>query len=123
MSLASLFAPLARLFGVAANDGAELRSPEEQARIDAECARLALYQFRSCPYCVKVRRAFNRLGISIAIRDIRMEPPFKEELLREGGKGQVPCLRIEEEDGSVRWLYESYDIVKYLEGRFGATNA
>ena len=122
MSLASLFAPLARLFG-GADAGTDTRSPEEQARIDAECARLSLYQFKSCPFCVKVRRAFKRLDIAIEIRDIRMESRFKEELLREGGKGQVPCLRIEEEDGSVRWLYESYDIVKYLEKRFAATNA
>ena len=118
MPLSTLFSPLLRLFTGAPAE-AEGRSEEEQARVDEECGRLALYQFKSCPFCVKVRRAIRRLELNLPIRDIRLEPPYKEELMREGGKGQVPCLRIEEEDGSVRWLYESYDIVKYLEGRFG----
>jgi glutathione S-transferase len=32
-------------------------------------------------------------------------------------------LRIEEDDGRVRWLYESRDIARYLQGRFGARAA
>ncbi|HAI96784.1 MAG TPA: glutaredoxin, partial [Methylococcaceae bacterium] len=34
-----------------------------------------------------------------------------------GGKLKVPCLRIEE-DGKVSWMYESSDIINYLEDRF-----
>ena len=36
------------------------------------------------------------------------------DLIAGGGKSQVPCLRIETENGDVRWLYESIDIVRYL---------
>jgi len=31
----------------------------------------------------------------------------------------VPCLRIEKADGAVEWMYESADINRYLERRFG----
>jgi len=35
-----------------------------------------------------------------------------------GGKLTVPCLKIENDSGEVTWMYESSDIVAYLEGRF-----
>ena len=112
-----LFAPVARLITGEAPE-ALLRSEEEQVRIDAECARLTLYQFHTCPYCVKVRRAVTRLALPIESRDIRADRAFREELVEGGGKGQVPCLRIEEDGGEVRWMYESFDIIRYLEERF-----
>ena len=34
-------------------------------------------------------------------------------LVDQGGKFQVPCLRIEHEQ-QVTWLYESDEIIKYL---------
>lgn len=37
-----------------------------------------------------------------------------QALLHGGGKTQVPCLRIEQADGSVEWMYESDDIIGYL---------
>jgi glutathione S-transferase len=43
-----------------------------------------------------------------------MEAGRRAELIAGGGKGQVPCLRIETDDGNVRWLYESADIIAYL---------
>ena len=41
------------------------------------------------------------------------------DLVRGGGERKVPCLRIEHGD-RVEWMYESDDIIAYLEGRFGA---
>ena len=43
----------------------------------------------------------------------------RQELLEQGGKVQVPCLRIEDQ-GEVRWLYESKAIGAYLNERFAA---
>jgi len=32
----------------------------------------------------------------------------------------VPCLRIDKDDGSVQWMYESNDIIAYLKREFKA---
>jgi len=36
------------------------------------------------------------------------------ELIAGGGKIQVPCLRVENKDGDVRWIYETSEIIRYL---------
>ena len=71
---------------------------------------LVLYKFDACPYCRKVMRAVDRLGVPVAYRDTERDPAAQAELLRVGGLDQVPCLFI---DG--RPLYESDDIVAFLE--------
>ncbi len=76
--------------------------------------RFALYHFEACPYCARVRSTIAERGLAVDLRDIRQNPAFREELVAGGGKGQVPCLRIEHDGGSVEWLYESADIIAYL---------
>ncbi|HHI76568.1 MAG TPA: glutaredoxin [Gammaproteobacteria bacterium] len=95
------------------------RTPEAQAALDAQTRNLALYQFRLCPFCVKVRRAIRRLGLNIELRDALNDPRHKAALVEQGGEYKVPCLAITEEDGKTRWLYESSDIIAWLEERFG----
>ncbi len=91
------------------------RSAQLQKEVDASTAHLSLYQLPACPYCVKTRRAMKRFGLNIARRNINQNEEYREELIREGGKRTVPCLKIVNEDQSVTWLYESGDIIKYLE--------
>lgn len=92
------------------------RSSTDQAKVDMEASALALYQFYACPFCVKTRRVIHQLNVPIALRDAQ-SGVFREELGREGGRVKVPCLRIEE-DQSTRWLYESNEIIAYLNQRF-----
>ena len=99
------------------------REVSEQAAIDAQTAKLALYQYAACPFCVKVRRAMKRSALNIETRDAKRNEQFKEELLAGGGRLKVPCLRIEEDNGDVRWMYESGDIISYLEERFNPADA
>ncbi|MCP5301280.1 MAG: glutathione S-transferase N-terminal domain-containing protein [Chromatiaceae bacterium] len=94
------------------------RQPAEQARVDATTHGLSLYQFHACPFCVKTRRALRRLGADIELRNAKLAP-WRDELLDGGGRLQVPCLRIPQTDGGVHWLYESDDIIAYLEGLVG----
>ena len=89
------------------------RSPEAQALLDQKCQGLSLYEFRRCPFCVKVRRHMHRLNIDIERRDIKKHANYRSELLKDGGRIKVPCLKIESSDG-VEWLYESSDINAYL---------
>ena len=95
----------------------KVRAGEEQSKVDEESKQLALYQFYACPFCVKVRRVIHQLNLSIECRDVKSNPAFRKELLEQGGKIKVPCLRIEQ-NGSVKWLYESKAIVQYLKERF-----
>jgi len=88
---------------------------EEQQKIDAKTENLSLYQLPSCPFCVKVRRTMKREGLNIELRNINKKNDYREELIREGGKRTVPCLRIEKSDGQVQWLYESSDVVAHLQ--------
>ncbi|MBT3436971.1 MAG: glutaredoxin [Oceanospirillaceae bacterium] len=89
-----------------------------QQNIDKETASMSLYQFHACPFCVKVRRHLRRHTLHIQLRDAKTEGKFKAELMREGGRHKVPCLKLVKEDGSVEWLYQSNDIIAYLNERF-----
>lgn len=80
---------------------------------------LQLYHYYGCYYCERVRHAMADLGVLIEERNILEYPSFREELRAATGRSRVPVLRIEGEDGSVRWLPESRDIVRYLRERFG----
>ena len=91
------------------------RASAEQTEIDEKTKNLTLYQLPSCPFCVKVRRTMKREGLNIELRNINQENDYRAELIREGGKKSVPCLRIEKTDGEVQWLYESSDIVAHLQ--------
>ena len=95
-------------------------APEVQQALDSETENMALYQFHLCPFCVKTRRAIHRLGLNIETRDANRNPDFKEQLVSQGGQYKVPCLAIQE-DGETRWMYESNDIISYLEQRFTRT--
>jgi glutaredoxin len=76
-------------------------------------ASLVFYQSPYCPYCHRVRRYLEQAGIDLPTRDVTRDPQARSELVAGGGSAMVPCLRIEE-DGQVRWMYESLDIIDYL---------
>lgn len=96
----------------------KVRPSEVQHEVDAQTRSLKLYQYLACPFCVKTRRAIRRLGLKIETRDALHDPTYREELITQGGKAQVPCLQITHDDGRVEWLYESSDIITYLQSRF-----
>lgn len=95
------------------------RSSEEQKLIDEQTQSLTLYQFAACPFCVKVRRQIARLSLNITLVDAK-EIVNKDELMTQGGSPKVPCLRIENTNGDVQWMYESSVINTYLTERFCA---
>lgn len=92
------------------------RSEKEQLNIEAELNNLALYQFFACPFCIKTRRALHRLNLPIQLKNAS-KPEARAELEAQGGRVQVPCLKISESN-DVQWMYESSEIIQYLEKRF-----
>lgn len=78
---------------------------------DGRDVDLQLFKFDSCPFCVRVMRRIDELGIQgVRMRDTRNEAGAWDELMRVGGVDQVPCLFI---DGKP--MYESLDILRWLE--------
>lgn len=80
---------------------------------------LELYQFEQCPYCSKVRAKMTELELDYIIRNVpsgSAKRAFLEEL---GGKQQVPFLV--DQDRGVR-MYESDDIIRYLEEHYSKNN-
>ena len=97
------------------------RSSDEQKEVDRQVKNIVLYQFKQCPFCVKTRRNMRRLALDVEKRDARHDPKWNQELINDGGKYQVPCLKITTDDGSVEWMYESTVINNYLNDRFAVS--
>jgi glutaredoxin len=97
-----------------------VRSAEAQQRVDEQTRSLALYQFKTCPFCIKVRREIARMSLNIELRDAQHDEKHRADLLQGGGSLQVPCLKIIDDQGKAQWLYESGDINAYLHKRFAA---
>ena len=75
---------------------------------------LSLYYYDGCPFCNMTLKALENIDLDIELRHIRRQPQYRTELIKQGGKPQVPCLRIESDAGETNWLYESRDIISYL---------
>ncbi len=73
-----------------------------------------LYTSTVCPYCDKVKNYINTNKISgIEIVNISESIEDRDYLIENGGKLQVPCLYADN-----KYIYESNDIVKYLQENF-----
>ena len=92
------------------------RTESDQEKINEEVKSMKLYQFYACPFCIKTRRVIKRLNLPIETRNAQ-SGQYRAELLAGGGEVKVPCLKIESDEG-VQWMYESTDIIQYLEKRF-----
>jgi glutaredoxin len=97
------------------------RTLEAQQQVDQQCGKLALYHFKTCPFCIKVRHEMARLSLPIALRDAQHDAKHRSDLQNGGGKVQTPCLQITGEQGKVTWLYESADIISYLQKQFSTS--
>jgi glutathione S-transferase len=77
---------------------------------------LTLYNMEGSPYCRKVRETLSELDLGHIVRNVPKGSPKRTELAKRGGKVQVPYL-IDANTG--REMYESDDIVAYLEQQYG----
>jgi glutaredoxin len=98
-----------------------VRADGEQATVDQQCENLALYQYKTCPFCIKVRQEMHRLALNIERLDAQHPGENRDALIKQGGQAKVPCLRITDTAGNTQWLYESGEIIKYLQKRFAST--
>jgi len=93
------------------------RSPRDQKKADRQASCLTLYDCSQSPFNNKIQRHIKLLNISVEVKNLNRCHAYQKELLSGGGRAQVPCLRIDSPNGS-RWLYESDDIIQYLDRKF-----
>lgn len=78
---------------------------------------VTLFHRPTCGYCTRVYRALDDMQLKIAGANISQDYEARVQLYKEGGRSQVPALRITHADGSIEWMYESMDIIDYLQRR------
>ncbi|MBC7190098.1 glutathione S-transferase N-terminal domain-containing protein [Candidatus Aerophobetes bacterium] len=76
---------------------------------------LFLYVKEGCPFCERVLRFAEKNKIPIHQKDIYKDKENLQELLKTGGKRQVPFLVDTEKNV---FMYESSDIIRYLEKNY-----
>jgi glutaredoxin len=91
------------------------RDTVTQEKINTLSKQFSLYHFNACPFCVKVRRHLHHKALNIELRDAKNNLEHKQTLIEEGGRHKVPCLRIQQKNSQVTWLYESTAIIAYLD--------
>ena len=95
-----------------------VRQRDSQDKVDRQCRNMVLYQYKTCPFCIKVRQEMRQLSLTIESLDAQGGGKNRDDLVRGGGRAKVPCLKITDAAGSSQWLYESGEIIAYLRGRF-----
>ena len=76
-----------------------------------------LYFKPTCPYCMKVIDFIEQKDIQVKLINVKINVLGKQKLINEGGMMQVPCLQVNNESEIIKdeWIYESEDIIKYLD--------
>lgn len=95
---------------------------------------MVLYFSRFCGYCFRVLRALDKLGIpetEVELRDVTLAPHARRDIIQATGRRTVPVLRIprprpssdapSDADGGDEWLFESREIVRYLNERYAGS--
>ncbi len=72
---------------------------------------IKLYQYEMCPYCEKVRRKLDEMGIEY--EKVEVNPAHKPKEVTSTG-GTVPVI---DDNGMV--MNESSDIIEYLVEKYG----
>ncbi len=115
-----LLAPVMLLWEIISRKSPVVRSAVAQKAVDQECTSLVLYQFKTCPFCIKVRKEMHHLALPITRLDAQHDAANRADLLAATGKAKVPCLRITDASGKVQWMHDSKAIIGYLQNRFAS---
>lgn len=77
--------------------------------------KLSLHYRPTCIFCIRVLQRITQFKLQIETINVSEDRKGFSELVSQGGKQQVPALKITNTNGKVTWMYESRDILNYLE--------
>ena len=81
-------------------------------------SNLILYELEGCPYCAKVTRKLDELGLEYESRLVPRSHSERTEVKEVSGQTGGPVL-VDKEHG-IEGMPESDDIVEYLEKTYGS---
>jgi glutathione S-transferase len=108
-TMAAVAAGLFRMRGAQVRSGMENRQQPDEP--------IELYNFEASPYCRKVRETLDELGLDTLVHNVAKMSKRRPELIERGGTMMVPYL-VDPNTGEA--MYESDDIVEYLQHHYGA---
>ena len=117
-TLRTVLGPFMLLWEVVTRPKGITRTAADQKNINQQCQNLVLYQYQTCPFCIKVRQEIHRLSLDIERLDAQQEGKNRTDLMLGFGKAKVPCLKITDASGQTQWMTDSVKIIAYLRGRF-----
>ncbi|MBM3201336.1 MAG: glutaredoxin [Chlamydiae bacterium] len=71
--------------------------------------QIHLFSSPGCPYCKHVTRFLDSQGKEIEIKDVSKDAVALRDLVKNGGRRQVPCLYY-----NGQYIYESQEIIAWL---------
>ena len=81
-------------------------------------ANLELYELEGCPYCAKVKKKLDELGLEYESHMVARSHSKRTEVKEVSGQTGVPVLV--DRDNGIEGMPESDDIVAYLEREYGS---
>ncbi len=75
---------------------------------------IKLYQFQTCPFCIKVRKKLDQLGLEYETIDVPKDRSKRTKIKELSGQIKVPVLQ--DTDGTV--VNDSKKIIEYLEENY-----
>lgn len=79
---------------------------------------LELYELEGCPYCAKVKRKLDDLGLEYESHMVPSSHSERTEVEAVSGQTGVPVLV--DNDNGIEGMPESDDIVAYLDREYGS---
>ncbi len=70
------------------------RNSEAQKLINLQTDKVALYQFGTCPFCIKVTRFIHQNSLNIELRNTRKDPDHKTDLVNLGESTKYRALEL-----------------------------
>ena len=92
-TLRLILAPVMMLWELLTRPKGVARESTVQAEVDEQCRNFALYEYKSCPFCMKVRQEMRRLSLNIERLDAQNDAGHREALVSGGGKAKAAALK------------------------------
>ncbi|MCY0966525.1 glutaredoxin family protein [Parathalassolituus penaei] len=79
--------------------------------------KFALYYYDACPFCQRVLRVLPDLKVEVEKRNVLTNAGYRQQQYAATGRTTVPVLRLEDESGKESWMFESADIIRFLQAQ------